>query len=176
MLPTRGRDNGPRQRPATTGRDNTRCGATPRANCWPAPAPGTTVCRPATLIPLPIFIPAGGCRPGRTVVALYRYRKATTVGGRSAPRRLLYRGDPRHSAHYSGMVRSGIRTILRPSRQVHNMLFEGIAEQICQAVDEDTRIFTRWESAKDVWKVTTVQSRRRTRRQWRPGFSRIHVA
>jgi hypothetical protein len=52
----------------TRGRDNGRCGATPRANCWPAPAPGTTVCRPRTLTPTLIFIPAGGFSPGRTVV------------------------------------------------------------------------------------------------------------
>jgi len=30
------------------GRNNGRRGAAPRANCWPAPALGTTVCRPRT--------------------------------------------------------------------------------------------------------------------------------
>jgi hypothetical protein len=32
----------------TQGRDNGQCGATPRANGWPALAPGTTLCRPRT--------------------------------------------------------------------------------------------------------------------------------
>jgi hypothetical protein len=45
------------------GRDNGRCGATPRANSCPALAPGTTVRRPPTLPPRAHFHPCGLALP-----------------------------------------------------------------------------------------------------------------